>query len=524
VKDIFALDCTLRDGGYCNNWRFRENNIKRIIAGIISAKVEMIECGFLTDKVGYDSDVSKFTDVSQLKDFIPEHGESFKILLMVNYGEYSADNLVNCEESPIDGIRVAFHKRNRYAAMELCRKIKEKGYLVFVQPMVTMSYSDDEFIELINLVNEICPYAFYIVDSFGMMNKKTLAHYLEVTESVLDKDIFLGFHAHNNLQLAFANAQSFVEHETDYSIIIDSTVYGMGRGAGNLNSELFLNELNDQAGKKYEIKPVLQIMDEVLNRFYEENPWGYSLPNYISAIHMIHPNYAGYLSEKKTLTLEDIDEIFSMIDSEKGVEYDERYINELYIQYMSTGVIRNGHLFEIKEKTREKRILLIAPGKSAVREKEKIAEFIREYSPIVISINHEYPAFEVDYIFVSNIRRFSGIDRTLYGKTISTSNIKSRDTYASIDYFKLLNAVDIVQDNAGLMAIKFAIEDLEAKEVYLAGLDGYSHDVYENYETRDMALLSHSEFLDKMNVGMKRVIQEYRKVVQIEFITTSLLK
>jgi 4-hydroxy 2-oxovalerate aldolase len=524
MNDILTLDCTLRDGGYCNKWYFREHNIKKIISGIISAKVEIIECGFLTNKISYDKDISKYNHVAQLVDFIPEHGDGNKFVLMVNYGEYSISELVDCEYAPIDGIRVAFHKHDRYEAMEFCRKIKEKGYLVFVQPMVTMLYSDDEFKELIEIANNISPYAFYIVDSFGMMNKKMLSHYFDIVETALNEEIFVGFHSHNNLQSAFANAQSLLERRSDRTIIIDSSVYGMGRGAGNLNSELLLNELNEEIGKQYEIKPLLQIMDKVLNRFYEENPWGYSLSNYLSAIHMIHPNYAAYLSEKKTLAIEDMDEIFSMIEPEKGVEYDENYINSLYIQYMSMGVIRNEHLSEIKDKSKGRRILLIAPGKSAIQEKEKILEFIREYMPIVISINHEYPECVVDYIFVSNIRRFGGIDRTSYNKTISTSNIKSWETYASIDYFKLLNAVDDVRDNAGMMAIKFAIDDLEAKEIYLAGLDGYSHDVYENFETRDMALLASAEFLDRMNTGMKRVIRGYKTEASIEFITPSLVE
>jgi 4-hydroxy 2-oxovalerate aldolase len=524
MKDILTLDCTLRDGGYCNKWRFQKKNIRKIIAGIIAANVEIVECGFLTNKVEYDPDVSKYTDVSQLADFIPHNDTDVKFVLMVNYGEYPVDRLANCEDSAIDGIRVAFHKKNRYEALEFCRQIKEKGYMVFIQPMVTMLYSDEEFYELIELANEICPYAFYIVDSYGMMNKKTLAHYFDIVESKLSKNILVGFHSHNNLQSAFSNAQSLMERETEYSLIVDCSIYGMGRGAGNLNSELFLNELNENAGKKYEIKPILKIMDEVINRFYEENPWGYSFPNYLSAIHMIHPNYAGYLNEKKTLAIEDIDEIFSMMDSEKGAEYDENYINDLYVQYMSKGVIRNGHLSEIREKSRGRKILLIAPGKSAIREKEKIIGFIQRYSPVVISINHEYPLYSGDYIFVSNIRRFGMIDRSLYGKTISTSNIKSHETYASVEYFELLNEVDNVRDNAGLMAIKFATSNLGAKEVYLAGLDGYSHNVYENFETRDMALLASDDFLDRMNIGIKTVLQEYKKNVKIEFITSSLLE
>lgn len=524
MNRIVALDCTLRDGGYCNKWKFGENGIKRIVSSLIAAKLEVIECGFLTKKVEYNSDFSKFTDLSQLKNIIPQHSEKSQFVLMANYGEYDFNMLPERKDTVIDGIRVAFHKAKRYDALKACKILRDKGYDVYIQAMVSMLYSDEEFTELLALSNEVKPKAFYLVDSFGMMHKESVLHYFKMIEENLSDGIMIGFHSHNNLQLAYSNALTLIEAEASHSLIIDCSIYGMGRGAGNLNSELFLSELNSNFGKKYEIKPLLTMMDEVIGRFFEENPWGYSLPNYLSATHMIHPNYASYLSSKKTLTVEDIDEIFSMISPEKGNEYDEQFISDLYLQYMSTGVIRNGHLFEIKQKTKGKKILLVAPGKNAIEEKTIVEEFVKINNPIIISINHEYPILPSDYVFVSNIRRFKELDQKYYQKTISTSNIKSSETYASIDYFKLLNAVDPVRDNAGLMAIKFASEDLDATEIYLAGLDGYSHDAYANYETRDMAHTASEENFDEMNSGIQKVLKEFSQKVDIHFITKSLLE
>lgn len=320
MKEVLTLDCTLRDGGYCNAWRFKEKNIKKIISGVRAANVEIIECGFLTQKVEYDKDVTKYTKITQADQFLPIHSSDSKYVLMMNYGEYDVNELPSADSTCIDGIRVAFHKANRHKALEVCKKIREKGYLVFVQPMVSMNYSDEEFRELIDCTNAIQPYAFYIVDSFGMMDKASLDYYFQIAEKELSKDIIIGFHSHNNLQSAFLNAQSLAEKESSRICIIDGSIYGMGRGAGNLNLELWLNELNKNFGKEYVIKPILHVMDEVINRFYEEKPWGYSLPNYLSAVHMIHPNYAGYLSEKKTLAIEDMDEIFSMMDIEKAIQ------------------------------------------------------------------------------------------------------------------------------------------------------------------------------------------------------------
>ena len=85
------------------------------------------------------------------------------------------------------------------------------------------------------------PYAFYLVDSFGTMKRKDMLRFFYMIEHNLREDIVIGFHSHNNLQLAYANAQTLVDLQTSRSLILDSSIMGMGRGAGNLNSELFWN-------------------------------------------------------------------------------------------------------------------------------------------------------------------------------------------------------------------------------------------------------------------------------------------
>lgn len=124
-------------------------------------------------------------------------------------------------------------------------KNSKKGYKVFVQPMVSLNYTDEEFLSLIQLVNHIKPYAFYIVDSFGMMNKKNLIRLFYLVEHNLDESIWIGFHSHNNKQLAYSNAQCLIDTQTARNLIIDSSIFGMGRGAGNLNTELIVEYLND---------------------------------------------------------------------------------------------------------------------------------------------------------------------------------------------------------------------------------------------------------------------------------------
>ena len=519
MNNIHLLDCTLRDGGYCNSWSFGSDNIKKIVNGLIEANIEIIECGFITNKVSYNSDVTKFTSIDQIRDYIPVNREGKLFVVMLNYGEYDIDSLPDFDGKSVDGIRVAYHKKDRYEALELCKKIKAKGYLVFVQAMVSLSYSDDEFLDTINVVNKIKPYAFYIVDSFGMMKGKDLTRLFFVVEHNLDPDIWIGFHSHNNMQLAFSNAQHLTNVQTNRNLIIDSSVYGMGRGAGNLNTELFVDYLNEIAGKSYHLKPLLILIDEILNDFYLRNSWGYSLPNYISAVHNAHPNYASYLDDKKTLTIDEINDIFDLMEDYKKVSFDKTYIEELYLKYMTNGKVQEEHESELKANITGKKILLIAPGKNSVVEADKIIDFARKDDVIVVSVNFAYSKTKPDYIFVSNIRRFRELNDKEREKCIVTSNFTAEGVYLQTKYRDLLNNEEAVMDNAGLMAIRF-FANQNVSEIVLAGFDGYTHDSKENYGSSEMELYMRNAVLDAMNVGMCRVLEDYCKSIKISFLTT----
>lgn len=518
MNKIHVLDCTLRDGGYCNSWRFGFNNIRKITQSLVDAEIDIIECGFLTSGTEYDTDITRFCTVDQLEAVLPVNRAGRQFVAMVNYGEYTADLLPQYDGNSIDGIRVAFHKKDLDAALALCREIKEKGYKVFIQAMVSLSYSDLEFISLIEKVNDINPYAFYIVDSFGMLKRKNLVRLFYMVENNLKEGIWIGFHSHNNMQLAYSNAQSLAEAQTNRNIIIDASIYGMGRGAGNLNTELFVEYLNENNGTDYELKPLLNVIDEILDGFYQQKYWGYSLPNYISAMHWAHPNYARYLSEKNTLTVEAMDEIFSMIPQAKRFEYDKAYIDELYVQYMETGNVQEEHKAELCTRIRGKKVVLIGPGKSSKDEKEKIIEFIKSNEAITVGVNFDYPEAETDFIFLSNLRRFRELDDYKKPKCIVTSNIPADRIFLQTKYYDLLNNIEAVRDNAGMMAIRFLI-NFGAKEIYLAGFDGYSHDVQQNYAEQPMTFVTANAVFDAMNTGMCVALEQMGKEIKIDFLT-----
>ncbi len=512
------LDCTLRDGGYCNECNFGYENIKKIIESLIESNLDIIECGFLSNKVSYNKNITKYSEIKHFSSVIPKNRCGKMFVALMNLGEYDPEKLPEYDGTSIDGIRVAFHKKDLIEALKVCKRIKEKGYKVFIQGMVSLNYKDEEFIDLIRRVNALEPYAFYIVDSFGQMKKKDLVRLLYIVEHNLNDTIKIGFHSHNNMQLAYSNAQSLIDFHTKRNLIIDSSVYGMGRGAGNLNTELFVEYLNDNADGEYNLKPLLSIIDEILNDFYQKNYWGYSLPNYLSAVHGVHPNYAAYLDDKKTLTVEDMNEIFDMMVEDKKNSFDKSYAEKLYIRHMATGKVQEEHLTEIESILAEKTVVLIAPGKSADTEREKIIKAMLEENVISISVNFDYQEAETDFIFLSNLRRYRALELEKRSKCIVTSNIPSNQTYLQVKYSELLNGMDFVSDNAGLMAINFLIKH-GVKKIRLAGFDGYSHDIGENYIDSQKSLVTRNEMMDLINVGMIELIKKYNEQIEIEFLT-----
>ena len=468
--------------------------------------------------IPHEIGLTQFNSISEIEEVIPKDKGGKVFVVMMNFGEYDFRKIPYSEQTHVDGIRVAFHKKNMIEAIDVCKEIKEKGYKVFVQPMVSLNYSDEEFLDLINRCNHLDPICFYIVDSFGMMKGKDLTRLFYMVEHNLKENIKIGFHSHNNMQLAYSNAQTLVGIQTRRNLLIDSSVYGMGRGAGNLNTELFVEYLNDNLGTQYNLKPILSIIDEILSEFHEINYWGYSLPNYISAAHNAHPNYAGYLDDKKTLTIENMNDIFEMLDEDKKASFDRDYIEQVYIKYMETNRAQETRGTELKSILEGSTVLLIGPGNSAEEHFQRIQKVKNDVGVLCISVNFDYNHIDTDYIFLSNFRRFRELPPDLKGKCIVTSNIPADSIYYQTPYQELLNDVEGVRDNAGLMAIKFLML-FGVKRIMMAGFDGYSHDLLANFARKDMTFITKKAVLDAINDGMSEVIKLYMREIEIEFLT-----
>jgi len=524
---IKVLDCTLRDGGYVNEWNFGEFNIKRIITHLRDAEIEIIECGFLSNRRTYDPNVSIFESVEQFTGVIPFNRGKSTYVCMINYGEYEAEDIPTFDGSSVDGIRVAFHKKDIPGAIDFCTKIAQKGYQIFIQPMVTINYSDIELLELVKAVNEINPVGFYIVDSFGVMKKNDLLRMFYLVDNNLNSNINIGYHSHNNLQLAYSNAQALVDVKSKRTRVIDSSVFGMGRGAGNLNTELFVQYLNETSEGTYYVYPLLQIIDETLNKIYSINYWGYSLPHYLSSTCNCHPNYASYLSDKNTLTVKSISEVLSKIPKENRVNFDKKCVEELYLSYQKHYIDDTDAVKVLSGNFYEKNIVVIAPGSSIEEYGQEIAGVINQEETIAISVNFLPEKFKCNYCFVSNNKRFetiveSGKLSSKEVEVILTSNISPNNVdFIQVNYNDLLNETQAVRDNAMLMLLKL-LTTLNVKKVFLAGFDGYSYDNTQNYADKNMIINTSNKVITDLNLGISEVLTELTKKLDMNFITPSL--
>ena len=513
---VKLLDCTLRDGGYINDWGFGEKGIKAIIKKLEQTGIEMIEVGFLKGN-SYDPEKSLFPDVESIKHVLLRKESQITYVAMLDMSApIPLERITPFDGSSIDGIRVIFKKNRINEAYQACEHIKKAGYKVFVNFVSTDAYTDKEFIEGIEKFNVLNPDGVTIVDTFGMIKRKHFKRLVAIADNNLNPDAMLCYHAHNNLQQAFGNAEAMVEMNMRRDIVIDACVFGMGRGAGNLCLELFAEYMNDNYGKSYRISPMLEIMDEYLSGFYKTKFWGYSLPLYLSATHGCHPNYAIYLAEKNTLSEKAFNELL------RTISYDDKYIfskdkaEKYYKQYMDSFVEDGETLQRLAEIVKDKTVLLLAPGNSIREYRDRITEMIRE-DTVVICVNFFDAAYSPDYVFTSNIRRFqrvieeSGAEATKT-KVIATSNIPDcGKADMVVNFSSFTGSNNEVFDNSGLMAIRL-LENVGVREICIAGMDGYRESEkgayyetgFEPYHTVEMSE-KNSLISEELNEIMKRV-------------------
>ena len=519
---ICILDCTLRDGGYVNNWEFGAKTIIQTAKKLCDSSVEIIECGFLSQTKKTKSNQSIFKTIADAEKRFEDCSDN--LALMINCGEYKGSDIEEYSGGKIKTIRIAFHKHQRNEAQELCMSLKEKGYNVFFQPMYTIGYTDLELLSLIEWANTNRPEAFYIVDSFGTMRKNDLLRMFYLVNNNLKSDIKIGFHSHNNLQLSFSNAQALIEMNLKRDMIIDSSLFGMGRGAGNLCTELLTQYINENIEDKYDLIPILEIMDEYIMPIYTQHPWGYSAPYCLAAINNCHPNYATWLMEKQSICIRDINAIIKSIPVEKKHLYDSELINKLYTEYQQRNVDDSAVIRKISHLCTNRNVLILAPGKSLLTMRNTVQKYIDENDPVIFAINHIPSYYRCDKVFTCNLKRFKSIDdaaKKIKDKLIFASNITDDSAYDIVNYSDYLVNDEVISDNSGLMLINI-LRKAGVNSLALAGYDGFKYDENTNYFDNKMISNVQYEKQQMINKAIITFFAKLKKSTEVKFITPTI--
>ena len=529
----YLLDCTLRDGGYVNDWEFGRDNITNVFERLVSSGVDAIEIGFLDDRRPFDINRTIMPCTADAEKIFGrlDRGNAM-VVGMIDYGTCSIDHLQECSDSWLDGIRVIFKQPVAREALEFCRQVKAKGYKVFAQLVSVTTYSDEDFKELIETVNDVHPYALSMVDTYGLLDPEQLTHIIHVIDSFLASDIILGFHAHNNFQLAFANAMTALNSGLKRDILVDGTLYGMGKSAGNAPSELIAMYMNEHYGKHYCITDMQEAITTSLMDIYRKKSWGYKLFFYIAAEKHVHPNYVSYLMNKGTLSVTEINEILSRIPEKDKLGKNMKLLEQIYLDYQKRECDDSVAVSGLKTELTGKPILVLGPGKTIRDKQENIDTYIKNNHPVVISVNFIPHICKPDYVFVSNSSRYLMMATRLYEqqnknlRIIATSNVtRMEERTAGFDY--VLNYSHLIDesnkecpDNSLLMLLRLFLR-IGICHVALAGFDGYTPDDV-NYVQENMEYSFVKKMADTFNLDARKFISNHTTDLDINFVTPSL--
>ena len=486
LENIKVLDCTLRDGGYINDWQFSNEFGHELYRALSEANVDYVEIGFFNQEQqgGVWSRITK-----EVVDELRRDESGPKIAAMVDYGKLEIDEILPSTETGVDMVRVATPKSSFREGTEFAAALSELGYETTVNYMAISHYSNQELLELASLMNvhgERVEY-FYVADSFGNLLPSRTREIISTLRFATTSKI--GFHPHNNLQMAFANSLEAVMAGID---ILDGSITGMGRGAGNLILEALLAYLERSAPGRYDVLPVLRFAELYMNELRERYEWGYSLPQLLSGTLNCHPNYATRLLDLKHFPADDVYRILKNMQDEKKARFDSETLRIRTSEFM---VARSMGTFSISKVLGDKlrqckgKALILCGGKSIETYREAIEALYGEGACFVVAVNRPVEFKCIHAVYFANRRRLlrnmkmlrAPVD-VLIGPQIDERELAILKSEGDREIFP------IKLDNADLSEIgKFPINSgVEAalslfcmgfERVEIAGMDGFGESI-----------------------------------------------
>ena len=391
-----------------------------------------------------------------------------------------------------------------------------------------------DLIDLATAVNEVNPISLSVVDTFGAMFEEDLERIVRVLDKHLNPEIQMGFHSHNNQQLSFALTMHFIEMQkkSGRDAVVDASLCGMGRGAGNATTELVVSYMNKKCGTHYDMDAVMDAIDIYMEYFKENYEWGYSTPYFIAGLYCCHVNNIAYLLNNHRTHAKDMRNIIESLDHEDRKKYDYDLLEQKYLQNCNHDLNDTQTVADLTRAIGGREVLLVAPGKSAVQEKAAIDAYIREKNPVVIGVNAILPDYDYDYVFYANPARYeyaeeSNANAFASFKRILLSNIKPEPD--ANEYVIALNSVVkrgwVHFDNGMICALRL-MDRLGVKNVSITGFDGFKARYNQSYADPFLPSLKTDSTWNELNREIKSMFEDVKasaqKTKNISFLTPSL--
>lgn len=494
---VQVLDCTIRDGGYINDWDFPFQMVKDIYQRLSRAGIDVVEIGF-RDKADNGPLWRECPEpiLKQLK----ATNHNAKLSVMVDFGKADISDFIPASDSAVDIVRVATHKNRIQDALKLINSLKKMGYLTSIQLMGYPQYNIDERKEALLMLADVSMDYVYMADSYGSLFPDQVGDLIEPLVGAVNCKV--GFHPHNNLQLAFANTIEAIKHGAQ---IVDAALYGIGRGAGNLPTEALVAMLQKYNPDKFNLIHVLFCVDMYLLPLQKKFEWGYQLPYMMSGFCECHPYYPREMVEARRYTIDDVWRALNVMKRRQPIGFDPDLLKEILdsglFEYETSLKPINKNDTHGKsdskgpstyiQRYKNRPFLVLANGPGLQNNLKQINQFIEKYDPVILGANYlgniilpHYHAFVNKKRFAKYAHEVSTTSKLLLSCHFQEDFIQQ---YTDRTYEKILfhtgeretlfidNGV-ISNDCTSVSMLLIAVAATMGNgEIFVAGMDGYVH-------------------------------------------------